>query len=90
MTAYKKASAGMTVGVAGGTILPVDGFRLIEVDLDQPSTTIKLVRMVALAYVLERSRNLSPLVKQWSNGVNNLSTTKRRLFWSSRRRSLLF
>ena len=34
MTAYKKAPAGTTVEVAGGTILPVDGFGVVEVSLD--------------------------------------------------------
>ena len=34
MTAYKKAPAGTTVEVADGTILPVDGFGIDEVDLD--------------------------------------------------------
>ena len=36
MTAYKKAPAGMTVEVADETILPVDVFGAVEVDLDQP------------------------------------------------------
>ena len=34
MIGYKKAPAGMTVEVANGTILPVDGFGTIEVDID--------------------------------------------------------
>ena len=34
MTAHKKASAGTTFEIADGTILPVDGFGTIEVDLD--------------------------------------------------------
>ena len=57
MTAYKKASAGTTVDVADGTILPVDGFKTIKVDLDQPGTTTKPVKMVTVAYVPGVSRN---------------------------------
>ena len=38
MTAYKKASPGTSVEVADGTILPVDGFGTIEMDLDQPGS----------------------------------------------------
>ena len=34
MTAYKKALPGTPVEVADGNILPVDGFGIIEVDLD--------------------------------------------------------
>ena len=34
MTAYKKAPPGTTVEVTDGTILPVDGFGTIEMDLD--------------------------------------------------------
>ena len=58
MTAYKKAPAETTVEVADGTIFPVDGFGIVEVDLDQPGTTIKPVKMVSIAYVLGRSWNL--------------------------------
>ena len=47
MTAYKKAPAGTTVEVAGGTILPVDGLGTAEVDLDQPGATTKSVKMVS-------------------------------------------
>ena len=43
MTAYKKATAATTVEVAHGTILPVDGFETVEVDLDQPDTKTKPV-----------------------------------------------
>ena len=39
MTTYKKAPAGTIAEVADGTILPVDGFGTVEVDLDQPGTT---------------------------------------------------
>ena len=41
VTAYKKASPGMTVDVADGTILQVDGFGTIEVDLNRPDSTNK-------------------------------------------------
>ena len=41
MIAYKKAPAGTTVEVADGTILPMDGFGTVKVDLDQPGTTTK-------------------------------------------------
>ena len=58
MTAYKKASAGTTVEVADGTTLPVDGFETIEVDLDQPGTTTKPVKLVAVTYVPGLSRAL--------------------------------
>ena len=51
MTAYKKVPAETTVEVAGGTILPIDGFGTVEVDLDQPSTTTKPVKMVSVACV---------------------------------------
>ena len=40
MTAYKKAPVGTTVKVADGTILPVDEFGKIEVDLD-PSRVLR-------------------------------------------------
>ena len=68
MTAYKKAPAGTTVEVANGTILLVDEFGIVEVDLDQPGTTTKPVKMVSLAYVSGLSRNLLSTrraVEQW-------------------------
>ena len=43
MTAYKKAYPETIVEVTDRAILPVDGFGTIEVDLDYPGTTIKLV-----------------------------------------------
>ena len=43
MSAYKKASPGTTVEIVDGNILPVDGFGRIEVDLDQPGHTTKMV-----------------------------------------------
>ena len=55
MTVFKKAPTGTTVKVTDGTILPVDGFGTVEVDLDQPSTTTKPVKMVAVGYVPGRS-----------------------------------
>ena len=67
-TAYKKAPAGTTVEVADGTILQVDGFAPVEVDLDQPGTMTKPVKMVAVAYVPGLSRNLlstRKVVEQW-------------------------
>ena len=68
VTAYKKAPPGTTVEVTDGTILPVDGFGTIEVDLDQPGTTTKPVKMVAVAYVPGLSWNLlstRKAVEQW-------------------------
>ena len=52
MTAYKKASSSTTAEVADGNILREDGFGTIEVDLDQPGSTTKPVKMVAVAYGL--------------------------------------
>ena len=45
MSASKKASPGTNVDIADGNILPVDGFGRIEVDLDQPWPTTKMVKM---------------------------------------------
>ena len=58
MTAYKKAPARTTVEVADGTILPVDRFGTVEVDLDQQGTTTKSVKMTSVAYVPRLSWNL--------------------------------
>ena len=58
MTAYKKAPAGTNIEVADGTILPVNGFGNVRVDLDQPGTSIKPVEMASVAYVPGLSRNL--------------------------------
>ena len=63
MSAYKKASLGKNVEIADGIILPVDGFGKIEVDLDQPEHTTKMVKMDDVAYVLGLSRNLLPTAK---------------------------
>ena len=68
MSAYKKASPGTNVEIADGNILPVDGFGRIEVDLDQPGHTTKMVKMDDVAYVPGLSRNLLSAVKaveQW-------------------------
>ena len=63
MSAYKKASPGTNVEIADGNILPVDGFGRIEVDLDQPGHTIRMVKMDGVAYVPGLSRNLLPTIK---------------------------
>ena len=70
MTTKKKASPGTAVEVAHGHILPIDGFGTLEVDLDQPGNTTKLVRMGAIAYVLGFSRNMLSTLKaaeKWKN-----------------------
>ena len=51
MTAYKKAPAGTTVEIAYGTVLPVDGFGIVEVDLGQSGTTTKPAKMLSVACV---------------------------------------
>ena len=68
MSAYKKASPGTNVEITDGSILPVDGFGRIKVDLDQPGHTAKMVKMDDVAYVLGVSRNLLSTIKaveQW-------------------------
>ena len=68
MSAYKKALPGTNVEIADGNILSVDGFGRIEVDLDQPSYTTKMVKMDEVAYVSELFPNLLSTVKaveQW-------------------------
>ena len=68
MSAYKKALPGTTVEIADGNILPVDGFGRIEVNLDQPGHTTKMVKMDDVAYVPGLSRNLLSTIKaveQW-------------------------
>ena len=91
ITAYKKAPAGKTVEVADGTILTVDGFGTVKVDLDQPGTTTKPVKMVSVGYVPGPSRNLLPTRKQWSNGINPpVYYITKAMFWDSRGRSPLF
>ena len=63
MSAYKKASPGTNVEIADGNILPVDGFGRIEVDLDQPGHTTKMVEMDDVTYVPVLSRNLLSTIK---------------------------
>ena len=58
MTANKDSHVRTTVDVAGRTILPVDGVGTVEVDLSQPGTSTKPVKMVAVGYVPGLSRNL--------------------------------
>ena len=68
MSAYKKASPGTNVEIADSNILPVDGIGRIEVNLDQPRHTTKMVKMDDVAYVPRLSRNLLSTVKaveQW-------------------------
>ena len=68
MSAYKKASPKTSVEIADGNILPVDGFGRIEVDLDQPGHTTKMVKMDDVAYVPGLFRNLLSTIKtveQW-------------------------
>ena len=64
MSAYKKASPGTTVEIADGNILPVGGFERIEVGLDQPGHTAKMVKIDDVAYVPGLSRNLLSTTKQ--------------------------
>ena len=68
MSAYKKESPGTTVEIADGNILPVEGFGRIEVDLDEPGHTTRVVKMDDVAYVPGLSRNLLSSIKaveQW-------------------------
>ena len=68
MSAYKKASPGTTVEIADGSILPVDGFGKIEVDLDQLGHATNMVKMNDVAYVPALSEDLLSTIKaveQW-------------------------
>ena len=68
MSAHKKALPRTNVEIADGNILPLDGFGRIEVDLDQPGCTTKMVKIDDAAYVPGLSRNLLSTVKaveQW-------------------------
>ena len=68
MSAYKKASPGTNDEIADDNILPVDGFGGIEVGLDQPGHTTKMVKMDNVAYMPGLSRNLLSTIKpveQW-------------------------
>ena len=89
ITAYKKVPAGTTVEVADGTMLPIDGFGTVEVDLGQPGTTTKPVKMVSVAYVPGLSRNLLSTRKAEEHWGKSLVNYKTRLFWVSRGRSSL-
>ena len=74
MSAYKKASPGTNVEIADGNVLPVDEFGRIEVDLDQPGRTTKMVKMDDVAYVPGLFRNLLSTVKaveQWRKPLIN-------------------
>ena len=63
MPAYKKASPGTTGEIANGNILLVEGFGRVDVDLDQPGHTTKMVKMDDVAYVPGLSRNLLSTIK---------------------------
>ena len=68
MSAYKKASPDTTVEIADGNILPVDGFGRIEMGLNQPGHTTKMVKIDNIAYIPGLSRNLLSTIKaveQW-------------------------
>ena len=68
MSAYKKASPGTNVEIADGNILPVDGLGGIEMILDQPGHTTKMVKTDDVAYLPGLSPNLLSTVKaveQW-------------------------
>ena len=62
--AYKKVPADKTVEVANGTILLVDRFGTIEVDLDQPGTTTKPVRLLPSRMCQYIRGTYCPSVKQ--------------------------
>ena len=90
MSVYKKASPGTNVEIADGNILPVDGFGRIEVDLDQPGHTTKMVKMDDVAYVPGLSRNLLSTVKAVEQWGNRQSAIEIKPFWGSRGRNRLF
>ena len=72
MEAYKKASPRITIEVADGIVLPVDGFETIEVDLDQSGSTTKPVKIVAVEYMPGLSWNLLSTLKaveQWCKSL---------------------
>ena len=72
MSNYRKASPGTNVEVADGNVLPVDGFGRIEVNLDQPGSIARTVRMDEVAYVPGLSRNLLSALKaveQWGKPI---------------------
>ena len=90
MIAYRKVPAGTTVEVVGRTISPIDRFGTFEVNLDQPGSTTKPVKMDSVAYVQDCRGTCCPPVKRWSNGISRSSSTKRKLLWDSRGRGRLF
>ena len=63
MFSYKKASPRTNVEIVDGNILQVDGFGRIEVDLDQPGHTTKMVKMGDVAYVPGFSWDLLSTIK---------------------------
>ena len=69
MSAYKKVSPGTNVEIADGNILPVDGFGRIEVDLDQPGHTTKMVKMDDVAYQVCAKTLPEPAVYRQSGGA---------------------
>ena len=92
MAAYKKASPERTVEVTDETIIPVDGFGTIQLDLDQPGTTTKPVKIVAVAYMPGSSRTLLSIckaVEQWGKPLIYYKT-KAVLGFPKRSRLFLF
>ena len=90
MSAYKKASPGTNVEIADGNILPVDEFGRIEVELDQPGNTTKMVKMNDVAYVPGLSRDLLSTVKaveQWSKPL--IYYRNKAVFWFPGEESLV-
>ena len=80
----KMTLAEATVEVADGTILPVDGCGINEVDLDEPGTTTKSVKMVSVGYVPVLSRNLlstRKAVEEWGKPL---------VYWFPGEKSLVF
>ena len=72
MAACKRAPAGTTDQVADGTIFPIDGFGTVKVDLDQPGTTIKPVKMISVVHTPGHSWNLlstRKAVGQWGKSL---------------------
>ena len=78
---------GTTVEVAGGGILPVDGFGTLEVDPDRPGTTATPVKLVAVAYVPRISWKLLSTCKAVEQWGRPLVYYKTKAVWGSRGRS---
>ena len=76
---YPRRSDSVQEGVANSTILPVDGFGTIEVDLNRPGSTNKTRKWLPsrMCRLFHGTCCLPP--NQWSNWVNRLSTTNERL-----------